>query len=82
MPYINKEGLKRLDTYKYKSGGYSKLDNKMNPFWEWVETLLPKVITRINHFLKMLFEELGTKFHYPSWFWHYDCLLFGYALVR
>jgi len=42
MPYISEQGLKRLDSYKYKSGGYSKLDNKMNPFWEWVESQLPK----------------------------------------
>jgi len=43
MSFITKEGLKRLDTYKYKSGGYSKLDNKMNAFWEWVETKVPRV---------------------------------------
>jgi len=50
MSYITKEGLKHLDTYKYKSGGYSKLDNKMNPFWEWVETKVP----RVNHLLYSL----------------------------
>lgn len=45
MPYISNEGLKKLDTYQYKSGGYSKLDNIINPFWEWVErTFIPRVI--------------------------------------
>lgn len=43
MPYITPEGLKRLDTYQYKSGGYSKLDNKLNAFWEGVEKLVPRV---------------------------------------
>lgn len=43
MPYITKDGLKQLDNYKYVGGGYSWLDNKMNPFWEWCCTLLPSV---------------------------------------
>jgi ethanolaminephosphotransferase len=42
MGFITEEGLKKLDTYKYKSGGYSPLDLKMNPFWEWCEKLLPR----------------------------------------
>ena len=42
--FITKEGLKRLDEYKYISGGYSWLDNKMNPFWVFfVEKLTPEV---------------------------------------
>jgi len=39
---IPHEGLRELDQYKYHSGGYSKLDNKLNPFWEWCETKVPK----------------------------------------
>ena len=33
MGYITKEGAHALLDYKYHSGGYSWLDNKMNPFW-------------------------------------------------
>ena len=43
--YITVEGLKRLDEYKYISGGYSWLDNKMNPFWQFVvDRLTPEVL--------------------------------------
>ncbi len=42
--FITEEGLKRLDEYKYVSGGYSWLDNKMNPFWVFfVDNLVPDV---------------------------------------
>ena len=43
MPFISEKGLRRLDEYKYKSGGYSKLDNLINPFWEKCEKILPRV---------------------------------------
>lgn len=31
--YINKTGLKALTNYKYSGGGYTPLDNFLNPFW-------------------------------------------------
>jgi hypothetical protein len=43
MKFITKEGLKQLDFYSYKSGGYSWLDNKINPFWEFLVRFLPEV---------------------------------------
>lgn len=41
MKYITEEGLKELNNYKYKPGGYTWLDTKMNYFWEWVVRLVP-----------------------------------------
>jgi hypothetical protein len=43
MPFITKEGLRQLDNYKYVSGGYSWLDNQINPYWEWSVKQLPLV---------------------------------------
>lgn len=40
LPTAALDGLKR---YKYVSGGYSPLDNVMNPYWEAVVKLLPMV---------------------------------------
>ena len=51
MPFITESGLRKLDEYKYISGGYSWLDNKMNPFWVWfVDTLTPSVYMKKYHF--------------------------------
>jgi len=44
MGFITREGIKALDTYHYKSGGYTKLDNLMNPFWEWFDSLIPATV--------------------------------------
>ena len=43
MGFITKDGLKALDLYHYKSGGYTALDMMLNPFWEWVQRRIPKV---------------------------------------
>jgi len=53
--YIPPEGIKGLDEYKYSSGAYSWLDNKLNPFWYWCadqfpETMAPNLITLIGTF--------------------------------
>lgn len=37
-----------LKNYKYKAGGYSYLDNKINPFWLYVVELLPMVSSLLN----------------------------------
>ena len=42
MGYITSEGLKQLLNYKYKSGGYTWLDNQINPFWEASVKLIPE----------------------------------------
>lgn len=42
--FITKEGLRHIKEHKYKSGGYSILDNLMNPFWEFVVKLMPKTL--------------------------------------
>lgn len=45
---MNEEGLLALKNYKYVSGGYSWLDNKINPFWEWFVSCMPTVLYFIN----------------------------------
>ena len=41
--YITPKGLAELKGYVYKSGGYTPLDNAMQPFWNWFVTLIPLV---------------------------------------
>ncbi len=47
MGYITEKGLENLKTYKYTSGGRTFFDNLLNPWWEFVTTLLPMVKYRI-----------------------------------
>lgn len=58
--FITKDGLVNIKNHKYKSGGYSFLDNLMNPFWEGVvklmpETLAPNMITLIGVIVNIVF---------------------------
>jgi phosphatidylglycerophosphate synthase len=51
--YLSPQAIKGLDEYKYSAGGYSWLDNKLNPFWYWCadqfpETMAPNLITLIG----------------------------------
>jgi len=78
MGFITREGLKALDSYHYKSGGYTKLDNLMNPFWEWVDSLIPynvapNVITFVgfiimaaSNLLILFYDQSFTK-PMPAW---------------
>jgi len=43
--YITSDGVKKLAQYKFQSGGYSTLDNLMNPFWIACAALLPRWIS-------------------------------------
>lgn len=59
MGYITEEGLKELNNYKYKPGGWTWLDNKMNYFWEASVKLVPlwvapNVLTFIGWVLTIL----------------------------
>ncbi|PFH37874.1 CDP-alcohol phosphatidyltransferase superfamily protein [Besnoitia besnoiti] len=42
--YIPPLGLKNLHSYKYTSGGYTPLDKLMNPWWEYVASLVPSTV--------------------------------------
>ncbi|KFH10503.1 CDP-alcohol phosphatidyltransferase superfamily protein, partial [Toxoplasma gondii VAND] len=42
--YIPPLGLKNLHSYKYSSGGYTPLDKVMNPWWEFVASLVPPTV--------------------------------------
>jgi phosphatidylglycerophosphate synthase len=76
--FITKDGLDNIKNHKYKSGGYSFLDNIMNPFWEWVvklmpETLAPNSITLLGlvinlsmYFFMFLFDHTLTQI-VPWW---------------
>jgi hypothetical protein len=48
MGFITDEGLLELDNNHYKGAGYTPLDKLMNPFWEWCDTLIPKVELQKN----------------------------------
>ena len=39
--YISQNGLKELSKYKYSGGGYTPLDNVLNPFWVWGANFFP-----------------------------------------
>ncbi|KAK9829687.1 hypothetical protein WJX72_007350 [[Myrmecia] bisecta] len=41
MPYLSARALKGLKQYQYKAGGYTKLDDLHQPFWNWAVELLP-----------------------------------------
>nr|QZD35611.1 CDP-ethanolamine:1, 2-diacylglycerol ethanolaminephosphotransferase [Lobosphaera incisa]QZD35612.1 CDP-ethanolamine:1, 2-diacylglycerol ethanolaminephosphotransferase [Lobosphaera incisa] len=41
MPYLSARALKGLKQYQYKPGGYTKLDDLHQPFWNWAVTLFP-----------------------------------------
>jgi len=78
MGFITREGLKSLDSYHYKSGGYTKLDTLMNPFWEWFDSLIPAtiapnvitfvgfIIMAASNLLILFYDQSFTK-PLPSW---------------
>lgn len=41
--YFNETQIEHLKKHSYKTTGYSWLDNKMNPFWEYCARALPYV---------------------------------------
>lgn len=41
LGFITPEGLKHLDLYHYQSGKYTWLDNALQPYWNYVVTLIP-----------------------------------------
>jgi hypothetical protein len=43
MGFISQEGLANLKKYKYMSGGRTFFDTLLNPWWEFVTTLMPMV---------------------------------------
>ena len=43
MVFLTKEAIENLEKYKYNSGGYSWLDNKIDYFWKWFVEFMPKV---------------------------------------
>ncbi len=43
--YLSTIQLENIKSHQYKSAGYSKLDYKMNPFWELCAKCLPHVLS-------------------------------------
>jgi len=70
MAFISNNGLENLKKYKYVSGGYSYLDNKINPFWVFISELYPNV---------SIYQSLivaCSKYDYIYWIYNYDLSLF------
>lgn len=76
--FITSEGLLELKNYKYKPGKYTKIDNLLNPYWEWVVSLVPmwvapNVITFVGWILVILSYVNILRFDYtfqkdiPNW---------------
>lgn len=42
--FITESGLQAIKDHKYKSGGYSFVDNLMNKYWEWSVSLVPMTV--------------------------------------
>jgi hypothetical protein len=43
ISYLSQSELESIKSHKYKSAGYSKLDNLMDPFWKKSAHCLPHV---------------------------------------
>jgi hypothetical protein len=41
--YLTEKDIEELKNRKYQSGGYSWLDNQLNPFWNTCADILPYV---------------------------------------
>lgn len=41
--YLNEKDLENIKNHKYQTTGYSKLDNLMNPWWNFCASLIPRV---------------------------------------
>ncbi|EGR33317.1 hypothetical protein IMG5_056150 [Ichthyophthirius multifiliis] len=78
MAYIDQDGLKELENYKYFGGEYSWLDKKMNPFWLWCSELLPKTLAPntvtfigfafvVSQYVVMLVYDVTLTRELPSW---------------
>lgn len=91
--FITKEGLRELKRYKYKSGQYTWLDNKMNPYWEWVVsfvpmTVAPNLITFIGWILVIFSYALMLCYDYtfqkniPSYCFYFAAFcIFAYSTL-
>eukprot|EP00345_Euplotes_harpa_P000179 CAMPEP_0168320456 /NCGR_PEP_ID=MMETSP0213-20121227/1678_1 /TAXON_ID=151035 /ORGANISM="Euplotes harpa, Strain FSP1.4" /LENGTH=195 /DNA_ID=CAMNT_0008321903 /DNA_START=17 /DNA_END=604 /DNA_ORIENTATION=- len=67
--FITVSGLQKIHDHKYKSAGWSILDNLMNPFWEFCVrlmpmTLAPNMITLIGMVIN--FSLYSTMFYYDQ----------------
>jgi ethanolaminephosphotransferase len=76
--FISEEGLQKLKAYKYVSGEYTWLDNKLNPYWLRATEMLPlwvapNLITFVGFlfivvaYLLMLCYDFTFKKEIPSW---------------
>lgn len=76
--FITPEGLKQLDSYKYKPGKYTWFDNALQPYWNYVVTLVPtwvapNLITFVGWLcllsstLIILLHDFTFKHDIPGW---------------
>lgn len=42
--YISDEDIMLMNSHKYTNGGWSILDRKMDNYWKFIQSLIPRVI--------------------------------------
>ncbi|CAD8205485.1 unnamed protein product [Paramecium octaurelia] len=93
MAFISNTGLENLKKYKYVSGGYSYLDNKINPFWIFVSELYPTwlapnlitfigFITMILACIFQVFADMTLTQEIPTWTFYFMAFaIFAYQTL-
>ena len=67
-----------IESYQYKAGDYSPIDNLLNPFWTWVVELLPMwmapnlvtligLATLVISYSTMLYHDMTMTQPLPQW---------------
>lgn len=91
--FITPEGLKQLDNYKYKPGKYTWLDNALQPYWEYVVSLVPtwvapNVLTfagwlsLLSSTVVILLYDFTFRQNIPSWCFFYAAIsLWAYSTL-
>lgn len=83
MGFITRKGRQGLLNYKYHSGGYSWLDNKMNPYWETCVNFLPNwmapnmvtfvgFLAMVSCYCIMLAYDANFNGDIPRWVFYYS----------
>jgi len=83
---LSAQDIENMKNHKYKTNGYSWLDNKMNPYWNMCAELLPLslspnwvtligVILQTSAIIFILFYDFTLSKDIPSWLAYYFILV-------